>query len=692
MKLPYQKRIFTPQNISFLLLFFCLSISIYVRLAPAYFPQAKAQAQRIITHRMQLKTAAAMEQKYPGYNERAKEKIVEDIIKEEQKKKEFKGLVRQEYRKLIRPYQDKDGHTYLLELDPYQWMRNTENVVRFGHPGTEKKENKIYDTYMLAPKGLEVVPIQFLFFCSAFFYKIYSFFFQHTPLVHFLFYLPLVYVSIFLTLLYFFSRRFFSRWGAFFTTLFVGLSEIFVLRSCVGWFDYDTLSMTMPLLIVWCLSLAFTSKGNWKRLIFYALCASFFQGLYTFTWIGWWFIFLIVIAAVVFITLNNYLIAQPRERVNRESILNIAGILIFFAGSIFFCFLISGGNLIKDFFTLLKDNLYLGDSASKSIWPNVSYTISELQAASIRTISNSLYNKSIAVLSVASLVWIYFKERRGENKFVIYSMVFWTVFMTYASFKAVRFILYLAIPLGFFLGWAIHEMGSLIRRKFSYNRKIRLFCVAAFAFLLSYLITVMITTGIKKSRTIYPMLNNEWANTLSYLKDNTPQDAILNSWWDFGDWFKALAHRRVIFDGQSQKGFLAYWMARAMLSTDEQESIRILKMLNNASDTTFSVLSRYVRDPFLAERLLERLLFLDREGGEKILKQYKVPPSAIVVILDDLHKRPGAAYFIVDKSMLVKMGSISFLGNWDFKRVFAAHNINSPEAEVRKGLEDIFSL
>jgi len=60
----------------------------------------------------------------------------------------------------------------------------------------------------------------------------------------------------------------------------------------------------------------------------------------------------------------------------------------------------------------------------------------------------------------------------------------------------------------------------------------------------------------------------------------SPADSVVNSWWDFGHWFKVVAGRRVLFDGMTQNTPYAYWMAQVFLSDDETAAARTLKMLD----------------------------------------------------------------------------------------------------------------
>src|SRR3989338_3986016 len=564
------------------LLLICIGINIYLRLFPAYFPQLKERAREIIETAFSDEATKKVEALYQDYNYYEKEEIIKELVKEESKdKKKFKQEVKKEYEKLKDRYQDNRAQTYLLELDPYQRMRHTEYVLKYGYPGNKKIDGKPYDTYMLAPKGCETQQnIQFLFYLSASLYKIFTYFFKDFSLQRFLFFLPVFYTSVFLILVYIFSKKFFSQMGAFITTLFIGLQGMFIQRSCAGWYDYEVLPLIMPLLIVWFILSALKNKHDMRKLFFYSLSASFFQGLYAFTWIGWWFIFLILNGFFIFTILDNYFIFQGKfKKANSENFYYLTSWIVFIIGSIIFCFLIAKTNLIYSVFILIKDSLTLGKSFSNTVWPNVYYTVGELITADAETIINNLYGEIVFILSLLSVCWFFIRERRGLKKDVFYILFFWFVFFFYASFICTRFIINLAFPLGFFFGGFISEIYLKIKGKyFNSFKEVKLSILAVFFLALFLLIRVFFLSGFNSARHIYPLMNDEWAKALTYLKENTQKESIVNSWWDYGDLFKAISERKVIFDGQSQnKPFLYYWMARAILTKDEYQAIRILK-------------------------------------------------------------------------------------------------------------------
>jgi hypothetical protein len=663
-------------------------------LFPAYFPQFKEKARVNVEDKIWGQSNERVEALYPNYNPYAKEEIVKELFKQQVSNKAiFKKEVDKEYKELIDQYQDKDGQTYLLELDPYHWMRYTANVLKNGHPGDRQEGKKIYDEYMLAPLGSSISYVRLLFYLSAFLYNVFVFFVKGTSLSTFTFYLPLFYAAIFLVVVYFFSKRIFSPAAAFFTTLFVGLNNVFLQRSCAGWFDYDTLSLLVPVLITWFLLEALRNNNNVKKVIVFSLLAAFFQGVYPVVWIGWWFIFLVAGGFFFCSILNNYLIYQNDfKKANRETKHYFISAIVFIVFSVIFILLFARLDLARTIFVAIRDNLNLGKSVSASIWPNTYYTVGELTSVNLAKLDDYLYGKIIFLLSLLSMFWVYAKERRGSRKDFFYIMFFWFLFMLFASLKSIRFTMFLALPLGFFMGAFIIDVWRQVRSKFVSNFKVRISMISVVALLIIFILRTFIFTGVAAAKYIYPLMNDDWQKVLTHIKDNTPGDAIINSWWDYGDWYKTVGERRVIFDGQSQHRPLAYWMARVLLSSDEEKSLRLLKMVNNASDRTFPKLNRHITDPFECAAVLDKLFSLNRSEGKSLLLGRGVGDKAVDKILDDLHNKPATAYFLVEESLLGKMGNISFLGNWDFKKLYVYRNLSKPKEEVLANLSRIFGI
>ncbi|MFA5272393.1 MAG: hypothetical protein WC412_08695, partial [Candidatus Omnitrophota bacterium] len=173
----------------------------------------------------------------------------------------------------------------------------------------------------------------------------------------------------------------------------------------------------------------------------------------------------------------------------------------------------------------------------------------------------------------------------------------------------------------------------------------------------------------------------------------TPKDSVINAWWDYGHFFKTLSGRRVIFDPQSQHMTLSYWMAQVLLTKNENEAINILRMLNNSSSTLFEEMQAEIKDDFQRIALLKRVLNSNEKEAREILGKQNISDKLKEKIMDTIFfKKPAPAYFVVDKSMIFKMYNISFLGNWNFSKVYVLKNNNLPKNKVIEGLMEIFSL
>jgi len=77
--------------------------------------------------------------------------------------------------------------------------------------------------------------------------------------------------------------------------------------------------------------------------------------------------------------------------------------------------------------------------------------------------------------------------------------------------------------------------------------------------------------------------------------------------WDAGDWFKAVAKRRVLFDGQSQNSTRACWIGKVLLSSNEEEAVHILRMLNNDGVRPYLLINEQLKDSLQSALLLGRL-------------------------------------------------------------------------------------
>lgn len=658
-----------------------LFFNIYFRASPIYFPQLKAQAKNYVEQKIRQGIAQEVYRKFPQFDPLAKDRLIKSKFAEykRQNRKIIQEQILEGYRSLKDRYQDASGQTYLMELDCWHWARYVKNILRLGHPGDEVVYGRQRDTMMLAPVGFYMVWDHFLYYLSAFFYTIFSIF-QTIPLNTFLFYLPLFYTAVFLTSLYCFSLRYADCFGAALTCLFVGLAPIAIERSFAGWFDKDIFNLLLPVLIVWTYLLAINADSLKRRLL-WIFFSAFWVGLFAFTWTHWWFIFFIIIFYDVFsllILIFIYFKAQDKDfTLCKQRLISLS---FFVISSLFFILLIAKEDPLVELYKQIQFALVLNRPLMASIWPNVYATVGELRRPSISDLIASTGNGFLFGVALISFLSMLLKVcfKRENNFFKRQSIILFTIWlfaMIFACFRGARFVIFLLLPLGFFLGYAVNDLYRYFKRKY------RITALVGLVLVMLVIASVSITRANMITKRLYPLIDDTWYKVLTLVREKTPSDTILNSWWDFGDWFKTVADRRVIFDGQSQHLPQAYWMGRVFLSQNEAEAIAILRMLNNGGNLAFEIIDGYFKDPLKSVLLLENALMKEPKQAEQVLAEL-LPPSLVRQVMILLFANPGRACFVVDNTLVPKMQAISFLGSWDFSKVYIVQNFRQKEKEL----------
>jgi len=69
--------------------------------------------------------------------------------------------------------------------------------------------------------------------------------------------------------------------------------------------------------------------------------------------------------------------------------------------------------------------------------------------------------------------------------------------------------------------------------------------------------------------TSYPP-SNDWVETLEWIKDNTPEDSIIASWWDYGYWIATVAERTTLIDNATISTWQIEKVAKIFMSTPDE--------------------------------------------------------------------------------------------------------------------------
>jgi len=396
-------------------------------------------------------------------------------------------------------------------------------------------------------------------------------------------------------------------------------------------------------------------------------------------WYGWWYIFdFILFSTAVYLV---YLIAYDKEKrtalkgllnFRREKTINLVlyALIIFFISACIFSTAFTSFAKFKSFVSEPINFITIKESTSITLWPNVYTTVAELNEASISSIIDAVGGRvlfAIAIIGIG-LTLLKKKDDRPDIRYVVLLLI-WFAGTIYASTKGIRFTLLLApalaIAIGAAVGISYNILSKFITKELNVNE------IVAKAIIILLMFVVILAPVVKGAHQTalneVPLINDAWYTSLEKINTNSTKDAIINSWWDFGHWFKTIGDRRVTFDGASQNAPQAHWVGRVLLTSNEDEAVGILRMLDCGANRGFDILNNLTKNTHKSVDILYNIVVLDKEEARAFLEK-EIPEDKVDSVLQYTHCNAPDDYFITSEDMVGKAGVWAHFGSWDFER------------------------
>ncbi len=77
--------------------------------------------------------------------------------------------------------------------------------------------------------------------------------------------------------------------------------------------------------------------------------------------------------------------------------------------------------------------------------------------------------------------------------------------------------------------------------------------------------------------------NQQWQMAMSWVRNNTAEDAVFAHWWDYGYWVQSIGNRATVLDGANIFSYWNYLMGRHVLTGDNQKDSLEFLYNHNAS-------------------------------------------------------------------------------------------------------------
>ncbi len=626
---------------------------------------------------------------------------------------------------------DDTGLPYFSEMDSYYNYRLTENFIDHGYFGDTIKDGTDWDLHSFFPPGRSAEYPPLIVWITVFFYKLANLFGEY-PLAVVCFWTPAIIASLCVIPAYLFVRKLSNEYGGIAAGILVGVATFYFSHTYAGFFDTDMFNMVLPLMVVWFFSESITTNENRRKMLF-AVYAAIAMFIFSLAWEGWWYIFyLVVFVAIVYMLISKYLFkadsftSWAKQPDKKQWLLEqpiILPLLIFVVLGLFLMFIYWGTSVFSSLLQPIAATKLQAATHGTS-YPNVFISVGEMQIPDISTVVRDVGGILPFISGILGLAMFYWKLRikkaKGKNKakapkkdrkpkrgrksrrrketkkeiiqeknespiitpevrlnYLYYAILFtvWIMITAYAFTKGVRFVEAFSLPIalsaGIFVGFIADYLKKHIQKPHYH------------AITMVVIIAVVCYAPVSSAHTmatlVVPGTDDAMVDSLSWVRDNSPANAVMTSWWDFGHLFAAKADRAVTFDGGSQNNARAYWVGKALFTSNEDLSAGILKMLATSGDEGYSTLENYTGNTGKTVEIMDKILVVDRANALKILtSQYNLTKEQSEKVVKHTHPtNPNPSLFVTSMDMVGKAGWWSYFGSWNFDKENSTHYIYS---------------
>ena len=459
------------------------------------------------------------------------------------------------------------------------------------------------------------------------------------------------------------------------SALFLSVSLPLIVRGSIGWFKSEPLGLFFGILALYFLLSGLNSK-NRKVAIVKLIAAGITVPLSISAWggsqffiipIGIFFLTLpfvrsdhkFIMWAIPLFTAIVFLVSLSFERLSSNFIFGLGGAsllipTIFIVACIFIQSKSNENKKTRNGLLFLAALLIIGAgvlviNAESKFLPLPSYrylnAINPFLTTSVplvdsvaehasTTISQSFLFHSILMIFAGLGIWLIIKNQKEKNSnfikndMILFSLIFGLIGI-YVSSAFVRLEVFASISLTILSSVGLSILVKNILNNTESKKSKNLIIKSSFFVGIIILLVIPISfpedsnwvTAAKSPPTIlnggtaYPVSTNDWTESMEWIKNNTPKDAVIASWWDYGYWISTLGERASIADNSTLNTNIIQNLAKMLLSSPDQA----WKMLTEMQADYVVV---FVSGQRLAVDNDDQALYVLRGGGDESKKQW----------------------------------------------------------------------
>ena len=637
--------------------FVAMLVGIFFRLYPILiYPHyaAKNTAQLIIYSKVKKETEKKVARLYPHVSPSRKVELMQETLRNDiaHNKKEVQNLIRTTLKKIMsNPYHSQLPY-YLMEVDPYYYLSLTENILATGHISMHVKGRSYFNEKMLAPNGAWY-PLEYHPYVGYFVFKCLSLFQKDLPLPLAVRWVPLVLACLCILPFLLICQKNFSLsvLPSLLGLLYLLLAPAFLKRSLLGWYDTDPYQILFPLIISFCLFMAIHPESSFFSKMRWAFSASLFMALYTFFWRGWVLMYAFIgISLLISMTLLSLKKINPLQKLKLPLVvglyLTMPLVVVGFSTKIqgLQDVVTEGIGFAADFF-----------HPSFNLWPDVFISVGELRPSSFPNMLKLLGGwvfYFVALFGTAFTLWQEWRKKHSVHLFPITFLLISFLLYSILASSIERFALLMVMPTALGIAVGVHRLRVIER----YG-------------LILTLVGMLLFQAHQAVFAQHPIYNSSWDKVMTRLRNDTPSDSIVTSWWAPGHFIHAMAKRRVTFDGATQNTPQAYWVAHLFLEPSERKALSILRMLNLSGNRAAEFLARQHVALSDAVQLIRMITSLQRLDAKNVLKKIFSETDAETLLNLTHGSTPlPPSYLFVYNDMVKQALALEYIGQWNFKK------------------------
>lgn len=177
-------------------------------------------------------------------------------------------------------------------------------------------------------------------------------------------------------------------------------------------------------------------------------------------------------------------------------------------------------------------------------------------------------------------------KRKGElniyrkiNIAYVFTLIFFVIGLI-SSRTYIRLVLMLAPIASILLGYIAVKSTNSVYRSFKskdyLNYKTAIYALVIIGVIFSGYAHIASSKNLAENY-VPSSYNQQWQKAMSWVRENTPTNAVFGHWWDYGYWIQSIGERATVLDGGNLIGYWNHLMGRhALTETDFSKTLEFL--------------------------------------------------------------------------------------------------------------------